>query len=711
MTFRAIRLGSVLATILAVAIPASAQINDLKRCTIFDGGPAVASVSPRGDEVLVDLRNNVILAHWYIFHGVMRSTVAFFGNLQQPRSTTGPTTMGTELFRLAFADGTVVSSSSLKVLGMPRPERLTSNPKASRLAERLPGQQVVVDFNGPSGSRITWRAILRDGANYIRQQVVITPDKEDLQIRRVEFAQALTGSSAVVSGTVAGSPIVVDDTFMGVEHPMSECAIEEVHSGAYHLPGDAAVHPPSASVHCGLTRDVPVRVGQTFTVSAVIGIAPPGQMRRAFLQYLERERAHPYRTFLHYNSWYDIGYGNKYDEKSALDVVNSFGQELTVKRSVKLDSLLFDDGWDNPESLWDFNEGFPQGFSRVKEAAAKYGTEPGVWMSPWGGYSEAKKTRIAFGQKQGYEINKGGFALSGPVYFQRFRDVCMNMIRQYGANMFKFDGTGRALGTVPGSRFGNDFEAAIQLIDDLRVEKPDIFINLTTGTWPSPFWLQYADSIWRGGSDHDFVKAEVGSMRQRWITYRDADTYRGIVQKGPLYPLSSLMLHGLIYAQHAKGLSTDPQGDFTAEIHDYFGTGTELQEMYVTPSLLTEDNWDTLAEAAKWSRANADVLFDTHWVGGDPGKFEVYGWASWTPAKAILVLRNPGDRPAQFTIDIAKAFELPAGAPVRYRAHSPWRADRDMPPVDLTAGQPHTFDLKPFEVLTLGVVPVRGSSE
>ena len=138
----------------------------------------------------------------------------------------------------------------------------------------------------------------------------------------------------------------------------------------------------------------------------------------------------------------------------------------------------------------------------------------------------------------------------------------------------------------------------------------------------------------------------VGSDRQRWITYRDADTYSGIVQKGPLYPLNSLMLHGVIYAKKAKQLDADPNGDFTSEVRSYFGTGTQLQEMYVTPSLLTDRNWDALAEAASWSRQNADVLVDTHWIGGDPAKLEVYGWASWTPAKAILVLRNPSDKPA-----------------------------------------------------------------
>ncbi len=688
------RIVKVVAVLLAVAGPAAGQINDLKRCTIVDGGPAVARV--QGGQL--SLGNNAIAAQWFINGSVMRLVTITDKTSNQPIASGG------EVFALVLHDGTTLPASSLKVNGRPRVEILAANLKAARLAERLPGRQISVDFDGPAGARIAWRAIMRDGANYLRQQIVVTPHKNDVEIDRAELVQAVVAAGPLlVTGTVAGSPVLAGRFFLGVEHPMSECRI-----------GDPQFDRMSSAtrVHCWLPRAVPVRVGQTFTVSSVTGMAPEGQMRRAFLQYLERERAHPYRTFLHYNTWYDIGYFpvTKYDEKAALDVVNTYGQQLNRKRGVKLDSFLFDDGWDNPESLWDFNSGFPQGFTRVKESAAKYGAAPGVWMSPWGGYSEPKKIRMAFGQRQGYETNKGGFALSGPIYYKRFRDVCMSMVRRYGVNMFKFDGVGRAVGTVPGSQFGSDFEAAIQLIDDLRVEKPDIFINLTTGTWPSPFWLQYADSIWRGGSDHDFVKAEVGSMRQRWITYRDADTYRGIVQKGPLYPLSSLMLHGLIYAKNARGLDADPQGDFTAEIHDYFGTGTQLQEMYVTPSLLSDENWDTLAEAAKWSRANADVLFDTHWIGGDPGKFEVYGWASWTPAKGILVLRNPGDRPARFIIDIGKAFELPANAPNRYRAHSPWRVDRESPSIELAAGQPHTFELQPFQVLTLDVTPLRGTS-
>jgi hypothetical protein len=222
-------------------------------------------------------------------------------------------------------------------------------------------------------------------------------------------------------------------------------------------------------------------------------------------------------------------------------------------------------------------------------------------------------------------------------------------------------------------------------------------VNLTTGTYPSPFWLQVADSIWRGGQDHSF--AGVGTFRQQWITYRDADTYKGIVKKGPLFPLNSLMLHGLIYARSAKNLDTDPGNDFASEVHDYFGTGTQLQEMYITPSLLTPANWDVLAQAAKWSRENASTLVDTHWVGGDPAALQVYGWAAWSPARGILTLRNPSDKPQSIAIDVQEAFELPSGAPQRYRMRSPF--DTTVSPVELRAGEPHTFDLQPFQVLTL----------
>jgi len=115
----------------------------------------------------------------------------------------------------------------------------------------------------------------------------------------------------------------------------------------------------------------------------------------------------------------------------------------------------------------------------VKAAAEKFGADPGVWMSPWGGYSKPKQERIAFGKPR-IRDRKQRYALSGPNYYAAFRDVCLEMVRKYGVNQFKFDGR-QCEFCVQGSAFDSDFAAAIHLISELRAAEADLFINLTTG--------------------------------------------------------------------------------------------------------------------------------------------------------------------------------------------------------------------------------------
>lgn len=590
-------------------------------------------------------------------------------------------------FLITFRDGSKLGPAQLELSSKVREVPLTADPKASRAAERLPGKAAEGTFVDAGGRlRIDWRWVQRQGSDYLREIVTITALKQDEDIARVDLLQAKANDVEVV-GSVPGSPVVAGPDYFGFEHPLSS-------SNAW---GDR--------VQLWIERGLPLPKGQSMTYSAVVGATHGNQLRRDFLAYVERERAHPYRTFLHYNSWYDIGYFTPYTQAQALDRIHAFGEELTVKRGVKLDSFLFDDGWDDRSGSWNFSKDFPHGFLPLRDAAAKYGAAPGMWLSPWGGYGPPKEERVKNGRAHGYEIIDGGLALSGPEYYQRFHDVTMDLVLHQGINQFKFDGTGNADKVFPGSRFASDFDAAIQLIEDLRKAKPDLFINLTTGTQASPFWLRYADSIWRDGEDD--WHAGVGTERERWITYRDRETYRNIVEKGPLFPLNSLMLHGIIYAKENKRLNTDPGHDFGNEVHSYFGSGTQLQELYITPSLLSPADWDVLAEAAKWSRANAQVLKDTHWIGGDPGRLDVYGWASWTPAKAILTLRNPSDKPQLAVIDLGRQLELPPGAVRRFRAHSPWRADAAQPARELDADRPQTIELAPFQVLTLELTPQR----
>ncbi|MFO1394432.1 MAG: enterotoxin [Steroidobacteraceae bacterium] len=592
-----------------------------------------------------------------------------------------------EVFTVTLREGRVRRPASGFVLDGPVTCRdVPAGDSGARAADRHAGRRLEATLTDATiGLTVHWRATLRDGGNYVREEFDFVSAR-GTDLHSVTLVD-LELPGAGVAGTVSGSPVVTDTEFFGYEHPMADARVAEGHATAW------------------LRRALPLRAGVPARYTAVIGTAPAGQLRRGFQAYLERERAAPFRTFLHYNSWYDIGYFTPYTEAEALSVVDAYGRQLVRDRGVTMDSFLFDDGWDDPSRLWQFSKDFPDGFTALHDATARMGAGPGLWLSPWGGYGPPREARLATARAAGYEVDDQGLALSGPKYYRLFHDTTVGLLTRYGINQFKLDGTGSPDKVTPGSEFDSDFAAAIALIGDLRAVKPDLYVNLTTGTWPSPFWLLTADSIWRGGEDHAF--AGVGSDRQRWITYRDSDTYGGIVRQGPLYPLNSLMLHGIIYARKAIGLSSDPQGDFADEVHSYFASGTGLQELYVSPDLLRPADWDVLAAAAKWARAHADVLRDSHWIGGDPVRGEVYGWAAWAPGHAVITLRNPSDRPQRFEFDPGTALELPEGEPREWRAVPVWgTADEST----WRAGTVATVTLAPFEVATWELGPVDGGA-
>jgi len=624
------------------------------------------------------LGNAAVAATWNVRAGV-------FSGLVVTDERNNATIEVTDPFSVTLKGGSIIGTGEFRLQDDLREAALPVNAKASRVAERIPGNAVEGAFLGPQGNlRLDWKLVQREGSDYLREIVTITALNEDAPITKVSLFGA-AAPDAIVEGSVDGSPVVSHNDWLGFEHPMSK-------ADAWR-----------DKVKMWIERTLPLPKGQSVTYSAVIGVAHAGQMRRDFANYLQRERAHPYRPFLHYNSWYDIGYFTPYTEAEALDRINTLGGELVEKRHVKMDSFLFDDGWDDYSGSWNFSKAFPNGFVPLCKAAKQYGAAPGVWLSPWGGYGKPRQERVAHGRKTGYGIVDDGLALSAPRYWKRFHEVVMTLLDKDCINQFKFDGTGNVNSVYPGSRFDSDFAAAIQLIGDIRADKRNTFINLTTGTWASPFWLEYADSIWRDGYDHNFTG--VGPYREQWITYRDEQTYRNIVEKGPLFPINALMLHGIIYAQHAVHLDTDPGHDFANEVRSYFATGTDLQELYITPSLLIHANWDTLAEAANWSRANADVLRDAHWIGGDPGRLEVYGWAAWSPSKSFITLRNPDNKPQPAILDVDRQLQLPKDAARLFVVSDVWHSGGSDMPKTLGADHSLTITLQPFEVLTLQLTP------
>jgi hypothetical protein len=609
------------------------------------------------------------------------------------------------------ADSRQVPASTFRIVSVVA-QRLPAEPASPRAAGRLPGWQLTVTLaHDAEGIRCVWCVALRDGANYIRMALRPGDCGFPEAVRGVVLLEGLVPGAAV-AGVVQGSPIVAGPWFLGCESPLANnCTAGEG--------GEAWV---SCGLEFGLGQG-----GRSDSPSAVLGVAPAGQMRRAFLHYLERERAQPYRQYLHYNNGYEIGCeywklraaGDAAGARAFqleqgklwLELMRTFGQELAVARGLRLDGFVHDFTWDEDSRLWEFHGGFPEGFAPAQAEAARQGAGIGVWFSPAGGYP-CRPSRVAAGKALGFLTTPNGLTLACPRYRRRFQETCVAMIRDYRVGYFKFDGFGAGNNEPGAGSYASDVEGLLEVIDVLRVTRSDVVVNTSTGSWPSPFWLRWVDMIWRQGSDSQ-VKGK-GSPRQQWITYRDAATYAGIVQRAPLYPLSALMLHGVFINQ--APFAGNPYGnepvqpalelkDIRDEVRTFAASGTALQELYVNPELMTPATWDCLAEAARWARANAAVLADTHWIGGDPAALQPYGWAAWIPAKGIVTVRNPDDQPQRVEWSLAELLELPAGAPAAFRFCTPDGKPFAGCGTPLGCDARLALELAPFAVVTIEVLP------
>lgn len=598
--------------------------------------------------------------------------------------------------RIVLADDRIIDLAEIAPAGGFRCETVEKDAKSPRGEDAFAGRLLTAEFfDDASGLTIRWSAELRDGANYVVQSICLS-GKRDVNVKRIVFLAADAVGARQV-GEVGGSVVVCDNLFLAAEHPLAVNTVT----------AQSRVE-CSFSVPISLAADEPARC-----VTAVMGVTPPGQPRRGFLYYLERRRAHPYRPFLHYNSWYHLNIGRpdcRMEEKECLDTIELIGRELVEKRGVELDAFVWDDGWDDPHTFWDFHDGFPRGFSQTLQAGKRYGAVTGVWMSPWGGYEPRKTARLANGEKLGFKI-KGGdfnrFTMSDANYFAAFLGACRKMVNLYETAFFKFDGIGAAnqnSGEV--NEYSVDTDAVLRLAAALRREHPHIFIDTTCGTWTSPFWLLFSDCVWRQGLDVGFHGP--GDNRERWITYRDMVAYERGLLRGPLFPLNSLMFHGLCIGERAEpGEMPRDEKSVADEIWMMFGCGAGIQELYISPHLLTPKMWDELAAAAKWSRANSDVLVDTHWVGGNPGKGEVYGFGSWSPRKGILILRNPAEKSQVFEFSPRRDWELPPDAANEFPLRIVHGENHDEMPKNIAEDGKIVIELAPFEVLLIEAEPAK----
>lgn len=454
-----------------------------------------------------------------------------------------------------------------------------------------------------------------------------------------------------------------------------------------------------------VTRKDTLYPGKQISESSVMGVSPKGQNRRAFQYYLSRERARPYKQFLHYNCWWDITNegASIFESNQVIERMHGWYRKFIQPYGVRMNSFVFDDGWDDLNHLWYFDPvRFPDGFAPQAKLCREYNSGIGVWMSPFGGYGTNKEHRIRTAKREGLEVNAGGLSLAGQNYYKRFYERSANMLTNYKVNYFKYDGFG---GSEP--QFLPDMEAGIHLMQALRKINPDVYINITFGLWPSPFWLLHADCTWRGSGD--LHQAGEGEVTQMFMTYRDGTLHNNIVKRAPLYPLNSIMTVGIAYANLGlpSHFISDNEKSFKDMVRSFFASGSSLQELYISYDKMKDEFWAILAEAALWSKANEDVLIDTHWIGGSPINLEIYGFASWNGTKGILSLRNPSSQPLEFSVDLQQLLELQLIENGTFQLKSPWKEDADKSVRLIQSDRQQTITLSPFELMVLEVTQVK----
>ncbi|MBR0273167.1 MAG: hypothetical protein IJQ59_03630 [Bacteroidaceae bacterium] len=435
----------------------------------------------------------------------------------------------------------------------------------------------------------------------------------------------------------------------------------------YHLPA-----PTETEIQGEWSRQTTLQAGKTWKVGAVVGLIAPGQARRSFLCYSERERAVPWRAFPMYNSWYELNidrnndqnYTGNFNEAQCAEVLNQWKTNLFDKYGVGIGSFVWDDGWDI-YGTWEFNPNFPNGFQNLSDQAWAMDSQIGAWLGPVGGYGTSGNYR------RNYWSGKGGMQLSNKAYYDVFLNRTSYMLNTYHFNAFKFDGISAqfsATGPDAGATGEENAEAIIDIELKLREVKPDVFFNTSVGTWASPFWFQVTDAVWRQENDWGTIGNQ-GNSREQWITYRDRLVYQNFVQNSPLCPINTLMTHGFMLSKFGGGVANMSQNynDIVRELRCAFACGSAMVEVYADFALMNSINggklWGELADCIKWQKEQEDVLPDIHWVGGNPwdgSKANVYGWASWNGKKATLALRNPSASQQTFTTTLREALDIPA---------------------------------------------------
>lgn len=512
-----------------------------------------------------------------------------------------------------------------------------------------------------------------------------------------------------------GQPYYLGAMYFGCEFPQTENKIREENGFIRYHYGKSLAKDKHFDYNDNNTA------GKMTTWDAVVGAARSKDynvVQSDFYEYIETIATDTdFRQ--QYNSWFD-----HMKDISAENIKKSFYEVekgFTQHGVNPLDSYVVDDGWVNYSSFWDFNNKFPNQLYDSSLQVEQLGSNFGLWLGPRGGYGTERQIAKWIADNGLGSVNNqsgGDINISDARYTNKLlKDVFLKYQENFNVNYWKLDGmllnpsteeseyyvTGKPEYTIT-----ETYERWTDMYEKMRAQKggEDLWINMTSYVNPSPWYLQWVNSVWmQNTADVDFTKKFDSTDEQQMLTYRDNSYYEFVNERQWQLPFKYFYNHDPVYGNRThEGKSRDPIEFEDDELREYLymlGTrGTAFWEYYYSFNMFDDDKWDINAEASNWIEDNFDILQKSKMFGGKPDNGDVYGYSCWNGSDGIVSLRNPSNQKKTYTIKYDRQIGVGEGTNDVYGkviiGDMKYQTDKT-----LSYGDEITYTLEPKETLIM----------
>ncbi len=551
--------------------------------------------------------------------------------------------------------------------------------------------------------------------SYFRKQLIIESDStgfiDRLQVIRFTSHQKVTGGGL-------GQPVFINNWFFGMDYPgfysWHSCNFEAPvfnlrvpydidldgrDKEFYEEPGLVTLyHFP------GYSDEIKDNTYKILSKKAVIGISSniSHNAELALLNYIENTRLSP-KSFLHFNNWYSID-AKKITKEEFINKTYIPIKKQLDKYDVKLDAMVPDHGWQDgnfeypPYKVYSpKKDNNHEDLALIGKMLREEGTNLGIWLAFDGrnqkidkgiemaGYQSALSDEFDR-EKYSWTSKKDFFDILQPKYQKDLKESIRYLIEEVGVNYFKHDFNHMFTSNYLTERHAREecLDFTLELLKYERELNPEVFLNFTNGSWFSPFWLQHVNCLWMmsgdSGGNGDYPQL---SLREGATTYRDKyfyDNFRFSRPDRPVIPIANFMTHGILFSKKKPFTNfNDIIDDWSNYVVMYYGRGTTVKELYVSPDLLSEQDWEVLGKTTKWAVENQENLLNTIYLGGDAGKAEPYGYVSWNNNKAILTVRNPQRESQEIKVPFNEKIYFRAEPGEAYKAKCIYPFVEEMP--------------------------------